>query len=292
MTNLLKRSFSIWLADFLALMLLSCGGSPTQTATPPLSVTINQAASQPDPANASPINFIVIFSSAVTGLTNAGVTLGGTAGATTAVVTGSGTTYNVAVSGMTLSGTVVASISAGAAHDSGGNANTASTATDNTVTYVFAAKPTLVQHVSTQSNGGNETEGPAFYIHLPQPTLAGNCLILGITHHYSATRTVHIVDNQNNTWPSPAASIDNTTNGVSTKIYAIAPVTGTQAITVTFDAMLYDVHFSVSEFYNCATSGTTVLTNGSAASTNASGGPILSRSYCTTLRKTIMKQAI
>ena len=38
------------------------------------------------------------------------VTLTGTAGATTAVVTGSGTTYNVAVSGMTGSGTVIASM--------------------------------------------------------------------------------------------------------------------------------------------------------------------------------------
>ena len=61
------------------------------------------------------------------------MTLSGTAGATTAVVTGSGTTYNVAVSGMTGSGTVIASIAAGKAHDSAGNANTASTSTDNTV---------------------------------------------------------------------------------------------------------------------------------------------------------------
>ena len=36
------------------------------------------------------------------------MTLGGTAGATTGTVTGSGTTYNVAVSGMTGSGTVIA----------------------------------------------------------------------------------------------------------------------------------------------------------------------------------------
>ena len=63
------------------------------------------------------------------------VTLSGTAGATTAVVSGSGSTYNVVVTGMTASGTVVASIAAGVAHDAAGNPNMASTSADNTVNY-------------------------------------------------------------------------------------------------------------------------------------------------------------
>ena len=70
--------------------------------------------------------FTVVFSASVTGFTNAGVTLAGTSGATTAVVTGSGTTYNVAVSGMTQSGTVIASVPAGVA-SANGLSNTAST---------------------------------------------------------------------------------------------------------------------------------------------------------------------
>jgi len=78
----------------------------TFTVPPSPSVTINQAAAQVDPTNASTINFTAVFSAAVTGFSSTGVTLGGTAGATTAVVTGSGTTYNVAVSGMTQTGTV------------------------------------------------------------------------------------------------------------------------------------------------------------------------------------------
>ena len=52
------------------------------------------------------------------------------------MVTGSGTTYNVAVSGMTGDGTVIVSIPAGVALDAGGNLNTASTSTDNMVMYV------------------------------------------------------------------------------------------------------------------------------------------------------------
>jgi hypothetical protein len=102
--------------------------------TPP-TVTINQAVGQSDPTGNSTINFTVVFSEAVTGFGSSGVTLGGTAGATGKNVTGSGTTYNVAVSGMTQSGTVIATIPAGAAQDGAANASLASTSSDNSVTY-------------------------------------------------------------------------------------------------------------------------------------------------------------
>ena len=105
-------------------------------------VTINQTVGQADPTNASPINFTVVFSEATTTFATGDVTLTGTAGATTATVTGSGTTYNVVVSGMTGNGTVTASIGAGVATDAAGNNNSASTSTDNTVTYNTTGGPT------------------------------------------------------------------------------------------------------------------------------------------------------
>ncbi|MCU0270418.1 MAG: hypothetical protein MUF83_17470, partial [Acidimicrobiales bacterium] len=58
-------------------------------------VTIDQAASQVDPTTGSSIVFEVVFSENVTGFATGDVTLAGTAGATTATVTGSGTTYTV-----------------------------------------------------------------------------------------------------------------------------------------------------------------------------------------------------
>lgn len=114
-------------------------GSPT--------VTIHQASGQPDPTGVSPINFAVVFSAPVTGFTSGDVTIGGTAGGTkTATVTGSGTTYNVAVSGMATAGTVSVRIAAGVAiaggqspnpgdplDDGSLRPNLASTSTDNTV---------------------------------------------------------------------------------------------------------------------------------------------------------------
>jgi hypothetical protein len=119
-------------------------------------VTINQASGQADPTGSSPINFTVVFSETVSGFATGDVTLSGTAGATTAVVTETGpmdgTTFNVAVSGMTGSGTVIATIAAGVAEDAAGNDNEASTSTDNTVTYVVPVAPTDV-YVSTSAAG-------------------------------------------------------------------------------------------------------------------------------------------
>jgi LPXTG-site transpeptidase (sortase) family protein len=118
-------------------------------------VTINQAAGQADPTNTSPINFAVVFSKPVTGFTNADVVLTGTAGASTAVVTGTGTTYNVAVSGMAGSGTVIATIPADRAQDSAGNGNTASTSTDNTVTYDITAPAVTINQAAGQADPTN-----------------------------------------------------------------------------------------------------------------------------------------
>ncbi len=126
---------------------------PTTTANiTPFTVTINQAASQTDPTSSSPINFTVVFGVAVTDFVTGDVTLSSstTGGTLVGMVTGNGTTYNVAVSGMAGAGTVIASIAAGVAHDVAGNANVASTSTDNSV--VFDPTPATV--VSTVVNGG------------------------------------------------------------------------------------------------------------------------------------------
>ena len=72
----------------LFLMLCSCGvataGSSAKIGEGELTVTIDQAAGQPDPTNTSPINFTVVFSAEVTDFETGDVTLNGTAGATTA----------------------------------------------------------------------------------------------------------------------------------------------------------------------------------------------------------------
>jgi hypothetical protein len=99
-------------------------------------VTINQAAGQADPTSTSPINFTVAFGEPVTGFDASDVVLSGTAGAVSKIVTGGPAVYNVAVGGMTGSGTVIAIVPDSAAASAATAApSTASTSTDNTVTY-------------------------------------------------------------------------------------------------------------------------------------------------------------
>src|SRR5207244_3635791 len=73
----------------------------------------------------------------------------------TGVVTGSGTTYNVAVSGMTTDGTVIASILAGVATDVATNLNTASTSTDNSVTWDATAPTVTINQAVGQADPTN-----------------------------------------------------------------------------------------------------------------------------------------
>jgi len=127
---------------------ISADNNVTYDSTGP-TVTLDQAVGQADPPlNATQINFIAVFSEPINKLTftSNDVTLGGTAGATTAIITEvapkNGTTFNIAVGGMTNNGTVTASIAATQVQDLAGNDNVASTSSDDSVTY--DAPPTVV----------------------------------------------------------------------------------------------------------------------------------------------------
>ncbi|MBL7700604.1 MAG: T9SS type A sorting domain-containing protein [Ferruginibacter sp.] len=175
-SNFKKRSLCI---SLLLLILLSSMYANAQNPT----VTINQAAAQSDPTNTSPINFTVQFDQIVTGFTTGDITLSGTAGATTAIVTGTGDRYNVAVSGMTASGTVIATIAAGVAQSNCAQSNNASTSTDNTVT--LTCVPPVLNVTPTVSCGGTSGSGPCnpltasgnadTYIWTPLAGLYTNC---------------------------------------------------------------------------------------------------------------------
>lgn len=103
----------------------------------PVTVTINQASSQADPTSGDTVLFQVRFSEPVSGFDEDDIDLGGTAGATTAVVTGSGANYQVMVSGMTQSGSVLADIPSGVVSPT----NQASTSADNFVRYEAPSNP-------------------------------------------------------------------------------------------------------------------------------------------------------
>jgi hypothetical protein len=127
--------------------------------TTPPSVTVNQAATQADPTDASPINFTAVFNKPIktATFTAVQVSLTGSAGATTTVITESapndGTTFNIAVSGLTSDGTLIVTIPAGGVQDLSGNLNSASTSTDNTVTYDTTDPVVVAGPNTTPANG-------------------------------------------------------------------------------------------------------------------------------------------
>ena len=117
-------------------------------------VTINQAASQADPTNGSPILFTVTFSEPVTGFDAADVSLAGSTvgGTLSASVSGTGATYTVLVTGMSGTGTVTTSIPAGAASDGSGDPSAASTSTDDTVTFDDGAPTVTIDQAPSQAD--------------------------------------------------------------------------------------------------------------------------------------------
>ncbi|HEX7297557.1 MAG TPA: Ig-like domain-containing protein, partial [Solirubrobacteraceae bacterium] len=127
-------------------------------------VTVNQKTGQADPTNALPILYTVTFSEPVTGFAAADLTRGGTSTGGTVAVTGSGASYEISVSGALTDGTLTFTIGANKAQDAAGNTNTASTSTDNSVTY-DATAPTLTltapANNSTTSNTTPTISGAA-----------------------------------------------------------------------------------------------------------------------------------
>jgi len=141
----------------------------TYDGTAPV-ITINQANLQTDPTSTSPINFTVSFSEAVTGFALSDLSVSGTAGATTAVLSGSGLTYNVAVSGMTQTGTVILNVANGAVTDTAGNNSGVALITDNEVQFNLVNTDVIVSSADmlgwgflteTPNGTGSFVTGPA-----------------------------------------------------------------------------------------------------------------------------------
>ena len=117
-------------------------------------VTVNSKAGQADPTNTLPILWTVTFSEPVTGFDASDLTRGGTSTVGTVSLTGSGASYEISLAGSPTNGTTSFTIAANRAQDLVGNNNTASTSSDNTVTYDTVA-PVITALCPT--NGGSYT---------------------------------------------------------------------------------------------------------------------------------------
>jgi len=226
--------------------------------TTPPTVTINQAGGQADPTSTAPINFAVVFSESTVNFATGDVTITGTAGGTkTATVTGSGTTYNVAVTGMTTAGTVIANIAAGAATDAAGNGNTVSTSTDNTVSWTVAAADSLTVTGNTTIASGSRND-TATYVIMQRFQVSSSALGNGVelssltlddngasATAYSAARVyISLSSVATSTLPAGAAQIGKSTTytGASQAIPLNLGSTADRTVTSTAPKYIYIVY--------------------------------------------------
>ncbi len=199
-----------------------------------LTVTLNQAAGQLDPTNTSPVNFTVVFSEPVTGFATGDVSLTGTAGATTGTVTevapNDGTTFSVAVTGMTQTGTVIATIQAAMALSAGNAGNEASTSTDNTVTYDITA-PTAGVVVANTALSIGATSPVTFTF--SEPVIGFTNADLSVAN--GALSTVASADG-GITWTAtltPAANVEDASNVITLDLTGVSDLAGNAGVGTT-----------------------------------------------------------
>jgi len=142
----------------------------------------------------------------------------------------------------------------------------------------WAQIPTLVQHVSCPSsrNGGNGTTQsptPDYLCPLPEPSQAGNALLVGIMAYNNATFTVS--DDKSNTWAMVDSVVDSKNDFVG--IYTATNVAaGTRFIKLHSSANTGNVAMSASEYYNIALTSAvdTHHCNAGSSSTSITAGSI------------------
>jgi hypothetical protein len=112
-------------------------------------------------------------------------------------------------------------------------------------------RPVLIQHVASSANPvGLGIPGSNYKIPLPNPVLAGDALVLGIT--YPSGGTIKISDTLGQTWPAASIMEDGGTGNNVTSIYVLCgSAAGSETITVgTANSLPFE--YTVSEFNKVA----------------------------------------
>lgn len=148
---------------------------------------------------------------------------------------------------------------------------------------IWAQTPTLVQHVSCPNSGGigsgaggEMSSVPVYQCPLPEPSQAGNALLLGFFADNTGSPTWTVSDDKGNTWTLAASGTDAEGN-IFAVYYALNVAAGTRFISVQSSQTTAGyLAVSASEYYNVATASaldTKSCTAGS-GSTSISAGSI------------------
>jgi hypothetical protein len=155
-------------------------------------VTVDQTKEQADPASTTPVKFSVVFSEEIdpTTFTASDIKQNGTARFITWAIAADPSDkkqFILSATSVAQNGTLVPSINAGQVKDPAGNNNTASTSTDNNVTYNDDVRPTVtVNQVSTQADPTNQFP-ILFSVVFSEPISANTFVPADITQNGTAT---------------------------------------------------------------------------------------------------------
>ncbi|HUB12752.1 MAG TPA: hypothetical protein VMB34_12405 [Acetobacteraceae bacterium] len=127
-----------------------------------------------------------------------------------------------------------------------------------------SSQPVLIQHVTSSANPvGLGISGNNYKIPMPNPVLANDALVLGITYPHG--ETISISDTLGQTWPAAAITEDGGAGNYVTRIYVrCGSAGGNETITVGMNSSSLPFEYTVSEFNNVATAGCVDGTGGGA----------------------------
>src|SRR2546423_427852 len=128
------------------------------------------------------------------------------------------------------------------------------------------ATPTLVQHVSHSNTQGNTVT--SYQVRLPNPSLAGNCILVGVNRSAAGVAPT-VTDDKSNTYTSLGSSSDG--NQVVHLFAALNCTAGVQNITLTFGTATNFVSGLASEFNNIATASAKDTVSAGANPTTGTG---------------------
>lgn len=156
------------------------GAAFTLDRTPP-TVSVVRQAGQATPTRDLPIRFTVAFSEPVTGFAVSDLNRVGTSTGGAVALTGSGPSYEIAVTGAPTNGTLGFAIAAGVAVDAAGNPSLASSGPDDLVVYDTVAPTVTVEQAVGQADP-TSTSPIAFTVAFDEPVtgfVAGDVAITG-----------------------------------------------------------------------------------------------------------------
>ena len=123
-----------------------------------------------------------------------------------------------------------------------------------------AQTPTLVQHVSCANSsvpsggGGQISSTPVYYCPLPEPTQAGNAIIVGVTA-YNGGAPYTVTDDKSNSYGSALSSVVDSNSAYNAVFVATNVAAGTRFIQLNgTNSQTSNAAVTVSEYYNVATS--------------------------------------